>query len=116
MAIETDADRLAFFSPEDFGSTATITPDAGPARTVSGIYDAAHLTRGVTQSNGYDNQAEIGSGKPVFHARSSDLAGIKSGRAAVAIHDEAGTLIGNFTVHDVRADGTGLTLLKLMKA
>ena len=119
MAIETEADRLAFFSPEDFGSEGDITPDSGPLRTVAGIYDAAHLTRGVTQSNGYDNQADVGGGKPVFHARTSDLAGIKSGRASVTIYDVssgARVKVGDFTVHDVKADGTGLTLLKLMKA
>lgn len=118
MAIETDADRLAFFSPEDFGSTAVLTVEGetDPRPAIAGIYDAVHLTRGVNQSNGYDKHAEVSGDKPVFQARTSDVVGVKSGRANISIFDEAGVKIGDFTVHDVKADGTGLTILKLMKA
>lgn len=110
MAIETDEDRLIFFDADDFGVVAIITPSSGAARTVEGIYDAPNVTRGVRQDNGYSRQAEVSMTKPVFRARSSDLAGIKAGRASVEINGEV------FGVHDVQPDGTGTTTLQLLKA
>jgi len=109
MAIETDEDRLIFFDADDFGVVAIITPASGEPRTVEGIYDAPAVTRGVRQDNGYSRQAEINMNSPTFRGRTSDLAGIKSGRASAEINGEM------FAVHDVKHDGTGLTILELKK-
>jgi hypothetical protein len=111
MAVENDADRLAFLNSDDFAVEATITPNGGDPIIVSGIYDAPHLTRGVTQSNGYDHQAEVSGNKPQFRARSSDLAAVRAGRALVSIPG-----VGDFNVHDTKPDGTGMTVLQLMRA
>lgn len=117
MAVENDADRLAFFSDDDFGVVATITLNTGQVLTVSGIYDAPSLVRGVTQGNGYDSQSDISGNKPQFRARSSDLALVKAGRATVEVPPcPALPNGGTFTVHDAKSDGTGLTCLQLMKA
>jgi hypothetical protein len=122
MAIETDEDRAIFFDDDDFGVVASITPTdvqyqpSGDPFDVSGIYDAHSLTRGVKQDNGYSRQAEVQSGPPQFRARSSDLEGVRSGRAIVTIPPHPNLPAGgSFYVHDVQPDGTGTTVLVLKK-
>lgn len=122
MAIETDADRLAFFEVDDFGVMATITPtDLQYAPTddpydVAGIFDAHSVTRGVKQDNGYGRQAEIQSGQPMFRAPSAGFVEIRAGRALISIAPQDNLPAGfNGYVHDVQADGTGLTILVLKK-
>lgn len=119
MAIETDEDRLAFFSSDDFGDVATITlSDSTVIAAVPGIYDSAHLTRGLKQNNQFTYQAgqDMSGSKPQFMCRSSDVPGVKNGQAAIAIADAAGQPIGNFTAFDVQHDGTGMCTIRMMRS
>lgn len=40
MAVETDEDRAIFFEADDFGVTATFTPNVGQPFTVEGIFES----------------------------------------------------------------------------
>lgn len=118
MAVETDADRAIFFDPDEFGVTATVTPSAGAPFDVEGIYDGPHMNRGVRQSNQYDGNASEASGQtPTFKGRMSDMLAVKAERAVIAIPPCAGLPEGGtFRVRDVKPDGTGLTVMRLMRA
>lgn len=97
MAVESDADRLAFFDTDDFAVNATIE-----GVDVPGIFDDAYI-----------DPLGIASTEPMFHCRTSDLAAITP---AVA-RDTAATINGTgYTVQNIEPDGTGMTLLKLNEA
>lgn len=119
MAVESDADRAAFFDSDDFGGLATVTITAtGETFDVEGIYDGLHFVRGVKQDNQFTSahSADVSGQKPVFRTQSRLLAGVKSGRATISLHTPFFDVPTEFTVFDVAPDGTGTTILKLMKA
>jgi hypothetical protein len=118
LAIETDEDRLAFFSADDFGYTATITITGGATLTdVPGIYEDPHLTRGLKQNNqfSYNQGQDMSGSKPTFRCRTIDVPGVRNGRANMTVFLD-GVPVDDFTVFDVQGDGTGLTTIRLMRA
>ena len=63
-------DRDAFLSLDEFGITATVTPqDGGPSRSIVGIFDDAFLN---AQLGDYD----LDTTQPRFLCKSEDAAGI----------------------------------------
>jgi hypothetical protein len=119
MAVETDDDRAIFFDPDDFGDVATIVISGGATlEDVPGIYDGPHLVRGVKQDNQFTSSVsvDVSMQKPVFRCRTSDIPGVKNGKATITITSSRLPTPTVFTVFDVGPDGTGLTILTLMKA
>lgn len=121
MAIETDEDRLAFFDTDDFAFTAVITLADTSVVTAVGNYDSAALTRGLKQSNQFSfNQGqEVSGNKPCFRTRTSDVPGVRNGKAMLVITDDSVSppvVIGTFSAFDVQHDGTGMTEIRLMAA
>jgi hypothetical protein len=111
MAVETDEDRAIFFDADDFGVTATVTPNTGLPFTVEVTFDSPHMNRGIRQSNQHDGNAVQASGQATtVRGRTSALANVKSGRASIEIE---GVL---YQVRDAQPDGTGTTTLKIMRA
>lgn len=118
MAIETDEDRLAFFDTDDFAFTAVITLADSSVVTAVGNYDSAALTRGLKQNNQFSfNQGqEVSGNKPCFRTRTSDVPGVRNGKATLVITDADANVIGTFSAFDVQHDGTGMTEIRLMAA
>lgn len=110
MAVEDDADRAIFFDDDDFGVMATITPSGGAPYTAQGIFTEPHSVNGIRQANGYSNQADLSGQKPMFRARTTDVASLRNGRATLVINGV------EYTAFDVKPDGTGTTSIQLMKA
>jgi hypothetical protein len=100
MAIEGNSERAVFLSTEDFGQSATYTPNGGSTSTISGIFDASD---GLVDLGG---RVGITSGDPVFHCRTSDVPSAAEGDALVT-----GSI--TYTVRDVIDDSTGMTSLML---
>src|SRR5262245_36015628 len=107
MAVETDADRLLFLNPDEFGVVITY---AG-FESINGILDADYFA------------VELGTQVPVEGARlrlicrSADLpqGGVHGDQAiitAVATTVDP-ALLGEYLVREVQPDGTGMTTLVL---
>lgn len=117
MAVETDEDRLAFFDPSDFGETATITiTGSGQVLVVPCIFDAKPLTKGLKQNNQFSFNAaqDVSGNKPCFQCRSSDIPGVKNGRASVVVKNEDDAVVFTGSVFDVHHDGTGMADVRMM--
>ena len=100
MGIESDTERSAFLSTDDFGQSATFTPSGGSSSTISGIFDAAD---GLVDLGG---RVGITSDSPQFHCRTSDVSSAAEGDALVT-----GSV--TYVIRDVIDDGTGMTTLML---
>ena len=100
MAIEGNTERAVFLSTDDFGQSATYTPNGGSASTISGIFDAGD---GLVDLGG---RVGVTSGDPVFHCRTSDVSSAAEGDALV-------TGGNDYTIRDVIDDATGMTDLML---
>lgn len=109
MAVETDEDRAIFFDDADFGVIATVTIGSDDPFDVEGIFDARHLNRDISFSNQHNDMAKFSGNGPVFRCRTSDLAGVKVGRATITISGQS------YGVHDVKHDGTGTTIIRIME-
>ena len=96
MAIESDADRLAMMSPDDFGVAAT-----WGAVTVYGIFDDTFAL--VNEATG-----EVATSGPQFVCRTSDVSSAVQGNT-ITINTVTWKIIG------VQADGTGITVLLLSR-
>lgn len=95
MSVESAADRAAFFNTDEFGASATVTPNGSPSRTINVIFDAAAR----------DEVGVILAGTQIT-ARTSDTSDLADGDAVV-VNGET------YTLREVRADGTGVSLLIL---
>ncbi len=95
MAVETDADRLDFFSTDDFALAATIG-----GSTVYGIFDNEYLAFEV-------EGVAVASNNPTFLCRASDLPAITYGTTTATINAIA------YVIVEEKPDGTGITLLEL---
>lgn len=104
MAVESAADLAIFFATSDFGVSATLTPGTGSAITLNGIFDNAH------QMVDMDN-ASVSSVAPVFTCRTSDLDGLRMGKARGG--DQIVIAGVTYLVRDAQPDGTGVTALIL---
>jgi len=102
VAVESAADRLAFFDTTEFGTSATYTLAVGGASTVSGIFDK-EFTEIV--------ETEIGAGVATHPARfTMREADLPTG------YGDADTLLVSGTTYTIRAhelDGTGMAGLRL---
>ena len=94
MAVESDADREVFVDPDAFGQPVTVG-----GNSINAIFDNDYALvdlDGVT----------LESLSPVLHCRTIDVPSVAQGDAAIVNSV-------NYTVAEVRPDGTGMTLLRL---
>lgn len=114
--IEDDDDRALFFDPDVFGETATVTIGEADPFPVAVIFDT-RPPFSASNYHGFRGTADFGQGDasvagagPRITARTSDVAGVKSGRAFIALRDK------NYLAYRVTPDGTGFTLIELKEA
>ena len=92
-------DRDAFLSLDEFGITATVTPqDGGPSRSIVGIFDDAFLN---AQLGEYD----LDTTQPRFLCKSEDVDGILRGDIAIIDGETFDVLTSP------QVDGTGFATL-----
>lgn len=96
MAIESDADRLALLSADDFGVAITVG-----AETIYGIFDKDYLA----VSNG---EVDVESDSPMVLVRSSDVTA-----QSIAVATSLVISSATYVVTSVQPDGTGMTRLVL---
>lgn len=100
MTIETAADRAAMLA--DFGVSVTYTKAGGSPVSIVGIFDAPFV--GVI----FD-QADAADVVPRLRVRSADMPN------GAAIADAVTVEAIEFSVKQIRPDGTGFTILDLAK-
>jgi len=105
MAVESAADRAAFFDTDEHGLAATYTPAGGEASTVNGIFTDGFAEILEGEYAGHE------ASQPIFICQTSDVSGVDEGDA-LALTDNIGTA-RTFTVKAVEEDGTGITKLVL---
>ncbi len=98
--IETEADRLAFLDPSDFGIEAILTLADGRKRTISGIFTNRYLESAVAQFVGIDARERgfLTTTREAQDATREDTIEIED-----VVHDIAG----------LEPDGQGMTFIKL---
>lgn len=102
MPVESAADLAVFFSPSDFGVSATYLR-ATARHAVTGIFDREYVAADVAE-------VAFATTEPVFHLRSAHVpAGAVPGDRLVI--DGA-----SWTVRNIEPDGTGVTRLRLEAA
>lgn len=100
MPVESDATRLVFLNPDDFGVEALY----GGSVALNGIFDSAYFP------------ADVGAGVPIegaqlrFLCRTSDLPGGGAHGASLVLNATS------YVVREVHPDGTGMTELVLERA
>jgi hypothetical protein len=95
-----DEDLGAFFSPEDFGITATWRAGGtGAGVFVDGIFDSGHTSPSLSVLGVEDKEI-------TFRCASADIPGAQQGDALIV----DGT---TYRVRSARPDGTGATILVL---
>lgn len=103
MAVESDADRMAFFNVDEFGVSVVYTPAGGaPMDPIPGIFDAEHQLAAL---GGMD----VASVSPQIMVREADLP---------ENHGDGDTIAIGAVTYAVRfpePDGTGMVTLKLEK-
>ena len=99
MAIESAADRAAFFDTDEFGSAATWTPAGGSATTVNGVFDSEYQEVAISQVG-------VALSQPRFVCRTADVSGAAEG-------DTLSVGATSYTIRVVQDDGTGITTLVL---
>ncbi|WP_334061741.1 head-tail joining protein [Limimaricola cinnabarinus] len=95
-------DLGAFLQPDEFATVATVTPQGGVSRSVTGIFDEAFLDTAIGE---YD----LDTTRPRFTGREADLAGL--GRGDVAVIDGATFVV----LTSPQTDGTGMAVLELAR-
>ena len=96
MGVESDADRLALLSADDFGLAATI----GSA-TVYGVFDDAYT--GISEATG-----EVATTAPQFTCRTIDVTSVVQG-TTVTINSIA------YKAINIEPDGTGISVIQLSR-
>lgn len=101
--IESNADRLTFFNPDEFGVGAILTSSSsGSEREVVGIFDNQHLSLDL-------GAGSVSTSELQFMCRTSDAVGFTQGDTL----DMDGVV---YEITDVQPDGTGITVLRLHRA
>lgn len=110
MAIETDADRLLFLDPEEFGAVAIWTTASGAKPAISCIYDDSF----VALSAG-DLEFTQEGGRLQLTMRSADVPADANVKNSITVSSEA---IGTKTVKvmEFQPDGTGVTIVRVQEA
>lgn len=103
MAIETATERAVFFDTDDFATAASYTPSGGSASTVNGIFDSEFIEIDPLSGVG------VVSAQPRFACAAADLPAGAAAGDAITISGTA------YTVRELQADGTGVTMLVLEK-
>lgn len=103
MAVESDDDRLAFLSLDDFSVSAVITLSSGAKRNLSGIFEDPRASRSIT------NNMDVIIPDPNFTCRSSDHSGATEGNS-LAIGAQS------YVIRGIMNDGTGMSRLLLEEA
>lgn len=104
MPVETDADRAAFLSADEFGAEAIYTPEGGAASNpIPGIFDRPSIGVGINDVGAVD-------ARPTFCCRAAAL---PAGADADAEDRLDVTGDGTFKVFSIEPDGTGMVLLRL---
>lgn len=103
--IESAADRLAFFNPEEFGVTATLASGSsgGGEIDVVGIFDNQFLSLDL-------GAGSVTTSEPQFTCRTDD---VKSEDFTAAQGDTLTLDEVVWEVVDIQHDGTGVTVLRL---
>lgn len=95
-------DLGAFLEPDEFATVATVTPQGGVPRSVTGIFDETFLNADLGE---YD----LDGTRPRFTATEADLAGLD--RGDVAVIDGATFVV----LTAPQTDGTGMAVLELAR-
>lgn len=101
MAIETDTERAIFLNTDEFGVSATFTPDGGSPSTISVLLENPYFK--IEGEESFVEESKLG----VF-VRDSDVLSIAHG-------DEFVINSVTFQVKEVMPDGQGMTLVGLEK-
>lgn len=102
MGVESEADRLLFLDPKDFGTVAAYRKGGtAPSVAVSGIFDAEH------QLAGLGGDVDISSLAPKFLMRAADLPSGSGDGDVLTIHGS------DYAVRHDEPDGTGMVTLRL---
>lgn len=104
MSVESDADRGVFVGKDEFGAIAIYTEAGGSPISVNGIFDNDYQLLSA-----FGEVGGIGGSQPAFHLVSSVLP------VASAIDDSLTVNATNYKIVEIMPDGTGMTVLKLMK-
>lgn len=98
--IESAADRLAFFNPQEFGVTSKITSNSsGSEFEVIGVFDNQFLSLDL-------GMGAVSTSELQFTCRTQDVISIEQGD----ILELEGV---SYQITNLMADGTGITVLKL---
>jgi hypothetical protein len=101
MGVESDLDRLAFLSVEEFGLEVTLHPNSNP-RKATAIFDNGHFEIS-------DNISVISTTQPSLVMRTKDITDLEQ-------DDEIEVDGVIYTVADIQSDGTGMTMVRIHKA
>lgn len=104
MTIELPTDRDEMMGTTSFASSATYTHEGNDSE-ISGIFDDEYQSLG----EGFPGTIHEGS-VPVFHVHSAKLPTGAASDDSISIDGH-----GDFTVVEVKPDGTGMTILRLQQ-
>lgn len=105
MPVESDADRAAFFDPDEFGKEAQYRTALGASATINGMLMKPSIDVAMGNIVAVD-------AAPIFVCRTIDLPVSASGGAG---GDELEIGAEIYLVVSIKSDGTGLTRLELGK-
>jgi|TARA_X000001382_G_scaffold109725_1_gene85985 hypothetical protein len=94
MAVETNDIRDIYFSSDEFGTTATVTPSGGSSSTIKVIFDRPDETLGI-------GEAGLTSHRPRITCKTSDITSLAHG-------DQVNVNSTNYTIAEILKDGTGI--------
>ncbi|MFT2213083.1 hypothetical protein ACLJYM_14465 [Rhizobium giardinii] len=109
MAIETDADRLLFVNPEEFGAVAVWTTVSGAKPAVSCIYDDSFIALAAGELE-FTQEG----GRLQLTMRTSDVPADADLKDAISVTSDA---IGAKSVRvlEFQPDGTGMTIVRVQE-
>lgn len=109
--IETDEDRAIFTDPRDFGEFVTFHPEGGePSDPVAVIWDARPKTEHVP--GGYGSGAKVSGAGLCIEVATSLVSAYVAHRDQV-MREKTGKL---YDIQENKADGRGMSILRLMEA
>ena len=104
MAVESETDRAAFLSADEFGTTGVYTPEGGAASSpIAGIFDRPSIDVALNEAATLDARA-------TFYCQAADLPAAADSENAdrIAIAGQ-----GTFNIWAIEPDGQGMALLRL---
>lgn len=105
MPVETDADRLVFVDPDDFGVVVTYTPAGGGGASFNALFNRPSIDFAVGEVAAVDRD-------PWLTCRSSDVpAGARGGD----VGDTVTVASETWRVVAIKPDGSGMTRIDLGK-